>query len=68
MDTTEKKVLKGISKNLQNSTETVWREGDLKTWARWAKRMEHCIKDAASLIDDLIEEDEEEQKKSNLTP
>ena len=66
MDATERKVIKRISKNLQNSTQTLWSTGNFAEWVEYAKKMKQSISESTSLINDLIED--EEEKEQFLTP
>ena len=60
MDATERKMIKGISKNLKDSKNVVWMSGDINKWADYAKKMEQSINDATKLLDALVTEDEKE--------
>jgi len=58
MEALEKKMLKTIAKNLQNSTK--WVSGE--SWEKMAVRMKQTITEAMPMFDTLIDEPEEIDK------
>ena len=66
MDALQRKMLKSILKNLENSTRTEWESGDLAKWADYARSMRKSIRESISLINTLIEDDEKDHKQEGF--
>jgi len=56
MNTTEQEVIKGIISNFSNVTITDWKnnEGDIESWAIWARSMKTSIIQNKKILDSLI--------------
>ena len=63
MDTTEKKVLKSLCKNLSDSTVTSWVQGYMDDWTKFARTMKNTIHNSVNIIEELIKEDDVKDKK-----
>lgn len=58
MDATEKKVIKSICTSLIESAKSEFEEGDVRTWANFAKRMRATIDSVTPILSDLINDDD----------
>jgi hypothetical protein len=68
MEALEKKILKGIIKNLINSTSVLWLTGTTQQWSDHANKMRNSINDSVKLIEAMMNEEEQDEKnKGKLT-
>ena len=53
MNSTERIVLKELTKSLVESTETSWDYGDVEQWAKFARRMRDVIETVTPVMEKL---------------